>query len=168
MEFLIMSAKKVIEKFGSQTKLAELIGKGQSVVAYWAKTDIVPSKWQAPLLKLAKLHGIDLKAEDFMPLSKIPSAGIPKYNNMLTIVNTQLPSTPKQGVLDLQIEKEIEIDGIGMGVLTDGTPFLTGRGLTRLCGINNARIVELGQDWLKAVPTPLVYGVKKLLQGRGI
>lgn len=163
-----MSAKKVIEKFGSQTKLAKLIGKGQSVVAYWAKTDIVPTKWHATLLELAKLHGIDLKAEDFMPLSKIPSARIPIPNNMLTISNTQLQSAPKQGVLDLQIEKQIEIDGIGMGVLTDGTPFLTGRGLSRLCGVNNARIVELGQDWLKEVPTPLVYGVKKLLQERGV
>lgn len=102
-----------------------------------------------------------------MPLSKISSGGIPKHNNMLTIANAQLPSAPKQGVLDLQIEKQIEIDGIGMGVLTDGTPFLTGRGLSRLCGVNNARIVELGQDWLKEIPTPLVYGVKKLLQERG-
>ena len=52
-----------------------------------------------------------------------------------------------QGVLDLKIEKQREVDGVGMGVLTDGTPFLTGRGLARLCGISNARVVELSGDW---------------------
>lgn len=44
--------------------------------------------------------------------------------------------THVQGVLDLQVQKQIEIDGVGMGVLTDGTPFLTGRGLARLCGVD--------------------------------
>jgi hypothetical protein len=31
---------------------------------------------------------------------------------------------PLQGVLDLQVDRETEIQGIGMGVLSDGTPFL--------------------------------------------
>ena len=29
---------------------------------------------------------------------------------------------------DLKVEKEVESDGIGMGVLSDGTLYLTGRG----------------------------------------
>jgi len=36
---------------------------------------------------------------------------------------------PLQGVLDLRVDRETEIQGIGMGVLSDGTPFLTQRGL---------------------------------------
>lgn len=36
--------------------------------------------------------------------------------------------------MDLGIQKEVEIDGIGMGVLTDGTPYLNARGLARMCG----------------------------------
>ena len=43
-----------------------------------------------------------MKAEDFIPLSKIPSARIPKSNNMLTRTNAQLPSAPKQGFLVLK------------------------------------------------------------------
>lgn len=75
---------------------------------------------------------------------------------------------PNQGVLDLQIQKQIEIDGIGMGVLTDGTPFLTGRGLARLSGVNNARVVELSADWGRAAPTTMAHKVKEILEARGI
>ena len=45
-----------------------------------------------------------------------------------------------QGVLDLGIEKDAEINGIGMGVLSDGTPYLNQRGLAALCGVQNAHI----------------------------
>lgn len=48
------------------------------------------------------------------------------------------PRTPAQGEFNLQIQKQIEIDGIGMGVLNDGTAFLTGRGLARLCGVDSS------------------------------
>lgn len=78
------------------------------------------------------------------------------------------PITPGQGELDLCIQKQIEIDGVGMGVLNDGTAFLTGRGLARLCGISNPRIVEMGQDWDKAPAPPMVAGIRKILSERGI
>lgn len=78
------------------------------------------------------------------------------------------PIVPGQGHLDLTIEKQIEIDGVGMGVLSDGTPFLTGRGLARLCGIANPRIVEMGQTWDLESPPPMTAGVKNILKGRGI
>ena len=72
-----------------------------------------------------------------------------------------------QGVLDLKIEKQREVNGVGMGVLTDGTPFLTGRGLARLCGISNARIVELSGDW-NDEKRPLTRRVKELLAAKGL
>jgi hypothetical protein len=37
-------------------------------------------------------------------------------------VSTQSGST--QGALDLGIEKQADVSGIGMGVLSDGTPYL--------------------------------------------
>jgi hypothetical protein len=76
--------------------------------------------------------------------------------------------TALQRVLELQIQKQIEIDGVGMGVLTDGTPFLTGRGLARLCGIDSSRISELASDWNSPAPKPITSAVKKILQDRGI
>jgi hypothetical protein len=89
-------------------------------------------------------------------------------NNQIATVLMPKPIDPKQRLLDLQIQKQIEIDGVGMGVLTDGTPFLTGRGLARLCGVNNARIVEISADWSKSPPPPAIAKIKEILEGRDI
>ena len=56
----------------------------------------------------------------------------------------------KQGTLDLGIQKQVEIDGVGMGVLSDGTAFLTGRGLARLCGVSHRQIQSIGNEWTEA------------------
>ena len=40
----------------------------------------------------------------------------------------------KQASLNLSIEKDTEIGGIGMGVLSDGTPYLSQRGIAALRG----------------------------------
>jgi hypothetical protein len=61
-----MSIKELVNKFGGQTALAAMIGKGQPTVSYWVKEDRVPTKWQPILLELAKTKGIDLSPEDFM------------------------------------------------------------------------------------------------------
>jgi hypothetical protein len=45
-----------------------------------------------------------------------------------------------------------EADGIGMGRLSDGTPYLTQRGLAALCGVQNAHIGTIGRDWATAKP----------------
>jgi len=73
---------------------------------------------------------------------------------------------PIQG--ELFIDKQREIDGIGMGVLSDGTAFLTGRGLARLCGVNSARISELAQQWTGDASSSLAKGVRGILNARGI
>lgn len=77
-------------------------------------------------------------------------------------------AAPAQGVLDLGIEKQIEVDGIGMGVLSDGTPFLTGRGLARLCGVHHAVIQDLSAEWPEPVQKTRVSRIKDLLLQRGI
>ena len=40
-----------------------------------------------------------------------------------------------------------EFDGIGMGRLSDGTAFVTQRGLAALCGVQNAHIGTISRDW---------------------
>ena len=89
-------------------------------------------------------------------------------NNQIVTARRANPIAPGQGLLDLQIQKQIEIDGVGMGVLSDGTAFLTGRGLARLCGVSNARIVEMGQDWDKSSAPAMVAGVRRILNDRGL
>jgi hypothetical protein len=100
MERNVNSAQRVIEKFGSQSALARLIGKGQSTVAHWSKTGNIPSKWQHELLVVARENGIQLAPSDFMdspgyqtiqlvrPGPKIPRA---RWLGSLTIGEAELP-----------------------------------------------------------------------------
>lgn len=52
-----------------------------------------------------------------------------------------------QSLMELTPIKEIEIDGVGMGILPDGTPYLTGRGLARMCGIGETTLREFTENW---------------------
>lgn len=69
---------------------------------------------------------------------------------------------------ELFVTRELEIDGVGMGVLSDGTAYLTGRGLARLCGVSSARISEMGQVWDKDSTNAMAEGVKNILQVKGL
>lgn len=40
-----------------------------------------------------------------------------------------------------------EVDGLEMGVLADGTAYLTGRGVSRLCGVASSAIANQTQRW---------------------
>jgi len=45
---------------------------------------------------------------------------------------------------------EKDVGGIGMGVLSDGTPYLNQRGLAALCGVQNAHIGTISSQWGEA------------------
>jgi len=92
----------------------------------------------------------------------------PNENKSLMSISPGGVATPRQGTLDLGIEKQIEIDGIGMGVLSDGTPFLTGRGLARLCGVAHKVIQDLSAEWNEEPLKSRVLNIKKILAQRGI
>lgn len=164
-----MSAKTVVEKFGGQTALAALIGIKQSGVSYWVKQGTVPAKWHDILLEKASNLGIVLSREEFFRdeamVLKTP------VNNELYAVS--LPSTmgikdPKQQELALEVSKQIEVDGIGMGVLSDGTAFLTGQGLARLCGVDYTAVFEISNEWNDENPKPRVSKIKDVLASHGI
>lgn len=53
---------------------------------------------------------------------------------------------PLQGEL-FHVEKQIEIDGIEMGVLENGTPYLSESGLARMCGIDRKVLNRLAINW---------------------
>lgn len=60
------------------------------------------------------------------------------------------PATPQQGVLDLGIEVERVVGGVEMGVLANGIPYLTQRGLSEMSGAARSTIQELTQEWYAA------------------
>ena len=72
---------------------------------------------------------------------------------------------PGQGTLDLEIAVETEIEGIGMGVLSDGTPFLSQRGLANLCGVMNAHIGTISSQWHE--DKPRIGAIKAILASNG-
>lgn len=89
-------------------------------------------------------------------------------NNDLQVILRPQGATDKQRTLSLGIAKQVEIDGVGMGVLSDGTAFLTGRGLARLCGVTHAQIQRLSAEWIEGVSKLRIETVKELLRQRGI
>jgi hypothetical protein len=61
--------------------------------------------------------------------------------------NRNLPSSGEQLDLNLRPVKEVEIDGIQMGVLSNGTPYLTMRGLAIMCGVAPSVIQGIAANW---------------------
>lgn len=163
-----MSACEIIKKFGGQSVLANLIGRGQSTVAYWAKTDTVPTKWQSKLLELAALNGVELEPADFIiSIKKLPATNKPnKISDLVAIIQPK-PAANGQGILDLGIQKQVEIDGVGMGVLSDGTAFLTGRGLARLCGVVHSVVQDITTEWMADIAPPRVTKIRDILESHG-
>lgn len=167
-----MHAREIIEKFGGQSALARLLGRPQSTVSYWAKTGKIPIRWWPKLSVLAVEHGWVLRAEDLLS-NETPVATL-KANGNSALVAIQPASVataavpPAQGRLDLGIEKVQEVDGVGMGVLTDGTAFLTGRGLARLAGVHHRAIQDITTEWNAPEAFPRIARIREILASHNI
>lgn len=64
--------------------------------------------------------------------------------------------------------KEAEVEGLQMGVLNNGTPYLTMRGLSRLCGVDSSAIVRLTTDWIEERNKPRGKKIDEILQNKGL
>jgi len=115
-------AQAIIQKFGGQSALGSLLGKGQTTVQHWGKTGRVPAKWQSELLRLARENGIGLTAADFMeapphePLiltSDKPRIPVAKYWGAMPIGDAELP------VYVLDNEMRVISRTGATGILTD-------------------------------------------------
>jgi hypothetical protein len=73
----------------------------------------------------------------------------------------------KQHVLPLAGQREREIGGVTMGVLSDGTPYLNQRGLAALCGVRNAQIGTISSQWNDREERPRIQRIKSLLDRAG-
>ena len=83
--------------------------------------------------------------------------------NVLAAKSTRKEITPSQGTLPLGIEKTGDFGEIGMGVLSDGTPYLSQRGLAVLCGVENAHIGTISSQWTDTEPKPRIQKIKGIL-----
>lgn len=88
--------------------------------------------------------------------------------SVLAAKSAGLEITPAQGSLALGIEKSGDYGEIGMGVLSDGTPYLSQRGLAVLCGVENAHIGTISSQWNEAPPKPRIQKIKGILASAGM
>ncbi|WP_244967893.1 hypothetical protein [Xenorhabdus budapestensis] len=79
-----------------------------------------------------------------------------------------LPTYGQQQELELFPVKEIEVDGIQMGVLNNGTPYLTVRELSRLCGVDSGVLVRLTTNWLEERNKPRGKKIDSIFQSKGL
>ena len=79
----------------------------------------------------------------------------------------RLPATPAQGILPLKPARDMEIDGIQMGVMPDGTAYVTGRGLAAMCGVVHSVIQDLANDWPTEQSRPRGREIANILSDQG-
>src|SRR5450756_2085351 len=78
-----------------------------------------------------------------------PARDKPIKNKGLTTNSPPQPAGGNQYVLDLDVEVEKAVDGIEMGVLENGMPYLTQNGLAYVCGIARSVVYDIAKDWVK-------------------
>jgi hypothetical protein len=77
------------------------------------------------------------------------------------------PSSKEIGQFTLDILKDAEYGEIGMGVLSDGTPYLSQRGLAAVCGVQNAHIGTISSQWFDVAEKPRITAIKAILAKAG-
>ncbi len=78
-----------------------------------------------------------------------------------------LSTTREQKELPLRIAAEREVDGVEMGVLSNGTSYLTIRGLARMCGVDHSVIVRVTDQLLNDPEKPRARQIRELIKGQG-
>jgi hypothetical protein len=90
-------AQRIVGKFGGQTVLARLLGKGPSTVQHWTKTGSIPAKWHSTVLALAQEQGLDLSPRDFIETTEDDQAPATsnrpeaKWQGFLTVGDREVP-----------------------------------------------------------------------------
>lgn len=80
--------------------------------------------------------------------------------------STDLVAPPRQAEL-FKVEKQVEINGVEMGVLENGVPFLTESGLSRMCGIHRKVLYSLSMNWPKERKRPRGRLIDEILKSTG-
>lgn len=86
--------------------------------------------------------------------------------NKLSPKNGVLVPPPVQQEL-FHVEKQVEYDGVEMGVLENGIPYLTESGLARMCGVDRKVLNRLAINWDEEKTKPRGAQVAELLEKSG-
>lgn len=157
--------KIFIEALGGQKQLSEALGCSQGMVSKWLSGSPVTEKWGEKFIELAIEKEIAISPEFIR--SNVRTSNTSKNKELGVIIEPQVrPGNMATLPFSATVEKQQEIDGIGMGVLSDGTPFLNISGLARLCGVDEKTIRTIRDGW--SSQTPRVEAIKQILLTRGV
>lgn len=90
----------------------------------------------------------------------------PIKNKVKDKISSVLVSAHVQPSL-FHVEKQVEFNDVEMGVLESGIPYLTGRGLAKMCGVDNAGFHRLTTNWEEERIKPRGRAIAKLLNESG-
>jgi hypothetical protein len=82
-------------------------------------------------------------------------------NKVLLTKNALQPALSSQPALDLGIEIQRNVNGIEMGVLENGIPFLTQTGLANASGVARSVIFDISQEWEKSYNDNIIQNDRK-------
>lgn len=106
-----------------------------------------------------------------MPNSSNNKTSITSWSPVKTVQNQSIAvnsgSFDHQGQGIMFPVVEVENNGVPMGVLSDGTPFLHLRGLAALCGVDHANIQRLASNWAEEKEKPRGKRIQELLDAQG-
>lgn len=95
------------------------------------------------------------------------SAKVTPHQNPSKInrLGSKLTGLPPTNQADLfHIEKHAEFDGIEMGVLESGVPYLSERGLSKMCGLDSKSLREMASNWPAEKLKPRGKQINQLLE----
>jgi hypothetical protein len=158
-----VNVKEIVGRFGGQSALAVLIGKGQSTVAYWVKAGNIPAKWQSVLLALARERGVALSAADFHDES-IDQRGHPEA--MSARVNAQSiqsgPSVEMSSPFSFTFYTSDNENVKVQVMLYDETVWASQRGMADIFGVDTRTVNEHLQNIFKSGELEDVSVIRKL------
>jgi crotonyl-CoA carboxylase/reductase len=88
------SVEQVISRFGSQQRVAQLLGIWQTAVSGWVRRGAIPARRQAQLLQVARREGVALKPADFFSEPDGTSTGTMAMSKGAQVIPLKLPSAP--------------------------------------------------------------------------
>lgn len=90
---------------------------------------------------------IDASFDDVVDAIVQPATSKDSKFNQLGGKMARQPATQKQLALDIGVQVQRDVNGIEMGVLENGIPYLTQNGLAGIAGSSRSVIYDIAQEW---------------------
>ena len=112
----------IIQKFGSQQRVAELLGIWQTAVSGWVRRGAIPARRQAEMLEVARRVGVDLHPRDFF-------AYVDEETGIHTISPGRFSARPEESTMDTSSAEVIPLVNTGAAHTAEQSAGPAGRDL---------------------------------------